>query len=84
MLSREEILAKLKEILVAMDPSKEGTLDKVNDDTRLIEDLGLMSISLIFMVISIEEKFKIELGDVSVNDFKTVGETISYIQKCIH
>ena len=83
MLSREEILSSLKEILVAMDPSKEGKLDDVKEETRLIEDLGLMSISLLFMVVSIEEKFKIELGDVGVNDFGTVGETIDYIQKCL-
>ena len=83
MLSRSEILTKLKEILVAMDPSKEGTLDNVNESSRLVEDLGLMSISLIFMAISIEEKFQIELGDVSISDFNTVGDTIDHIQKCL-
>ena len=40
-----------------------------------------MSISLIFMVIYIEEKFQIELGDVSISDFNTVGDVINYIRK---
>lgn len=83
MLSRNEILEKLKEILVAMDPSQEGKLDNVNESTRLVEDLGLMSISLLFMVVSIEEKFNVELGDVSVNDFVTVKDTIDHIEKCL-
>ena len=83
MLNRKEILETLKKILVAMDPSKEGKLDDVNESTRLVEDLGLMSISLLFMVVSIEEKFNIELGDVSVNDFSTVKETIDHIEKCL-
>ncbi len=81
MLSRVEVLNGLKEILISMDPSKESEMDKVSESTRLVEDLGLMSISLLYMVISIEEKFNIELGDVGVNDFITVKDTIDYILK---
>ena len=81
MLSREEIFSGLKEILVSMDPSKEEAMSKVNESTKLVEDLGLMSVSLLYMVISIEERFNIDLGNVGVNDFHTVGDVIAYIQK---
>ena len=81
MLSRENVLKGLKEILVAMDPSKEGEVEKIDESSRLIEDIGLMSISLLYMVISIEEKFNVELGDVGVNDFHTVKDVIDYILK---
>ena len=81
MLSREEIFSGLKEILISMDPSKEEVMSKVNESTKLVEDLGLMSVSLLYMVISIEERFNIDLGNVGVNDFQTVGDVITYIQK---
>ena len=81
MLSREEIFSGLKEILISMDPSKEEAMNKVNESTKLVEDLGLMSVSLLYMVISIEERFNIDLGNVGVNDFQTVGDVITYIQK---
>ena len=81
MLSREEIFSGLKEILISMEPSKEEAMNKVNESTKLVEDLGLMSVSLLYMVISIEERFNIDLGNVGVNDFQTVGDVITYIQK---
>lgn len=81
MLSRKEIFEGLKEILISMDPSKEEEMKNVSESSRLVEDLGLMSISLLYMVISIEEKFNVELGDVGVNDFPTVKDVIDYIQK---
>ena len=81
MLSRDEIFSGLKEILISMDPSKEEAMNKVNESTKLVEDLGLMSVSLLYMVISIEERFNIDLGNVGVNDFQTVGDVITYIQK---
>lgn len=35
--------------------------DNINEDSRLLEDIGLTSISMLMLVISIEEEFKIEL-----------------------
>ena len=81
MLSREEILNGLKEILLMMDPTKKERLESVKEETRLVEDLGLMSVSLLYLVVAIEEKFGIEFGDLGVEDFKTVGQTIDYIEE---
>ena len=80
MLSREEIFEGLKEVLLMIDPSKKEILTNVNEDTRLVEDLGLMSISLLYLVIAVEEKFNVEFGDLNIDDFKTVGQTIDLIQ----
>ena len=81
MLSREEILNGLKRILLMLDPNKKELLQTVNEETRLQEDLGLTSVSLLYLVVAIEEEFQIEFGDLGVDDFKTVGQTIDYIQK---
>ena len=55
MLSREEILEGLKRILCIMDPSKKDLINKDDENTRLQEDLGLASVSLLYLVVSIEE-----------------------------
>lgn len=82
MLTREEVLSGLKEILVMIDPSKEEVAKNLNEESRLVEDVGLASVSLLYLVIAIEEKFNIEFGDLGVEDFKTVKQTIDYILDC--
>ena len=79
MLTREEIFKGLKEVLLMIDPSKEEVVNNITEDSRLVEDIGLASVSLLYLVIAVEEKFNIEFGDLGVEDFKTVRQTIDYI-----
>ena len=79
MLTREEVFKGLKEVLLMIDPSKEEVVNNITEDSRLVEDIGLASVSLLYLVIAIEEKFNIEFGDLGVEDFKTVRQTIDYI-----
>ena len=80
-MSRQEILEGLREIILAMNPEQEEQIKKMNEDSLLFEDLGLSSVSLIYMVMTIEDRFNIEFTDIGVEDFKTVGQTIDYIEK---
>ncbi|MBQ7276368.1 MAG: acyl carrier protein [Bacilli bacterium] len=79
-MEHNEILKNLKDILVQMDPSKKELMASVTEETKLSEDLGLTSVALIYMVVAIEETFEIEFDDLSIDDFKTVGTTIKYIE----
>ena len=79
MLTREEVFKGLKEVLLMIDPSKEEVVNNITEDSRLVEDIGLDSVSLLYLVIAVEEKFNIEFGDLGVEDFKTVRQTIDYI-----
>ena len=79
MLTREEVFNGLKEVLLMIDPSKEEVVNNITEDSRLVEDIGLASVSLLYLVIAVEEKFNIEFGDLGVEDFKTVRQTIDYI-----
>ena len=79
MLTRSEVLDGLKEILLMIDPNKKDIVDSIKEDSRLVEDIGLASVSLLYLVIAIEEKFEIEFGDKGVEDFKTVKQTIDFI-----
>ena len=47
---------------------------------RLTADLGFTSVSMLYMVIAIEEEFDIRFENVGAADFDTLGEVIDYIE----
>ena len=83
-MTRGDILEKLKGIMVSMDPSKAGLVETVNDKTRLIDDLGYTSIAILYVVVAIEETFSVSFGDLGVDDFKTIGDVVDYLDKTVN
>ncbi len=79
-MTRSEILQKLKEVL-ASSVESQTDLSSVTENSRLIEDIGLNSVGIIFVVISIEEAFDVTFSDVGFADFQTVGSVVDYIEK---
>jgi acyl carrier protein len=82
-MTRSEIFEKLKEVLKdSID--NDVNFDTITEDTRLIEDLGLNSVGIIFVVVSIEEAFNITFSDVGFNDFQNVKSVVDYIEKKVN
>ena len=76
-MERQEILVGLKEILQLIKPSLD--LSAVNENSQLISDIGLDSLTILLLSLAIEYKFNIKFeGAVK---FNTVGEVIDYIIK---
>jgi Phosphopantetheine attachment site. len=76
-MERQEILVGLKEILQLIKPSLD--LSAVNENSQLISDIGLDSLTILLLSLAIENKFNIKFeGAVK---FNTVGEVIDYIIK---
>ena len=65
-----------------MDADERGSelVDKVSEQSRLTEDLGLSSVNMLYMIIATEEVFDIRFVDVGVNEFQTVGDVMDYIE----
>ena len=80
-MSREEIFEQLKEILIFADQKNRDIVESCNEDTKIVTELGFNSVSVLYMVIAIEEKFGIVFGDVKVNDFQTIGDVITFISE---
>ena len=80
MRSRAEIFEKLKEILLFADNKNQSVIEKCDESTKLVTDLGFNSVSVLYMVIAIEESFGIVFDNVSMNDFETIGDVVSYIE----
>lgn len=80
MLSKEEIIVKLKDILLVADGGNADKIKAADENTRLSEDLGLNSVNVLYLVIAIEEVFNIRFDDdTGVDTFKTVGDAADYI-----
>lgn len=76
-------LDKLKEIYQSIMPDSEINLDLVNEKSLIMEDLGLNSIGVLYLVLAIEEEFNITMHNSSIESFKTMGDVISYIEENI-
>ncbi len=83
-MTRAEISEKLKEVFsIAMGPAGANATD-YNESSNLITDMGLNSVGILYVVIAIEEYFSIQFDDVGFNDFKTVGDVITYIENKVN
>lgn len=80
MLSRAEIFEKLKEILLFADQKNTAVIEQCEENTKLVTDLGFNSVSVLYMVIAIEESFGVVFDNVSMNDFDTIGDVVTYIE----
>ena len=79
-LTRNDIIEQLKEILLSADDRNVELIESATEDSRLIEDFGFSSVSMLYTVIAIEEVFDIRFEDVGVTDFATLGDVVTYIE----
>ena len=80
-MDRKEIFDKLREILSFSFSDSSEILENCSESSNLITDLGLNSVGMLFMVISIEETFSIRFENVNLADFVTVKDVIDYIEE---
>jgi len=80
-MTREEIIEKLKDVCKLALPSKTELVEKLTEESDLNTDMGLNSMSMLYVVIAIEEFFGIRFDDVSFGDFKTIKDVVDYIEE---
>ncbi|MBQ2944300.1 MAG: acyl carrier protein [Ruminococcus sp.] len=71
------VLEKVKAILAEQFDIEEDTLTV---DTDLQEDLGADSLDVVDLLMSIEDEFEVEIPDEEIENIKTLGELVSYIE----
>ncbi len=71
------VLEKVKSILAEQFDVEE---DKITAETDLQEDLGADSLDVVDLLMSIEDEFDVEVPDEEIENIKTVGSLVSYIE----
>lgn len=71
------VLEKVKAILAEQFDVEE---EKITAETDLQEDLGADSLDVVDLLMSIEDEFEVEVPDEEIENIKTVGALVSYIE----
>jgi acyl carrier protein len=77
-MSRDDISSGLAEILeevAGVNP------DDVAEDKSFTDDLDVDSLSMVEVVVAAEERFGVKIPDDEVQNLKTVGDAVSFIEK---
>mgnify|MGYP003303505761 CR=1 FL=1 len=54
--------------------------DKINLNSRLVEDLGADSANVMVLIMELEDNFGIMVEDDQIMKLKTVGDVVKYIE----
>lgn len=71
------VFEKLKEILAEQFDVDEATLSETTD---IADDLGADSLDVVEVLMSIEDEFKVEIPDEEIDNIKTIGDLVTYIE----
>ena len=71
------VFEKVRDILVDQLDVEE---EKVTMDASITDDLGADSLDVVDLVMSLEEEFDVEIPDNQVENIKTVGDIVRYIE----
>ena len=55
--------------------------EEVSRSASFIDDLGADSLDIVELVMSMEEEFDVEIPDEDVEQMKTIGDAIGYLER---
>lgn len=73
-----DIFEKVKELIA--DRLDVEDKDSISEDSSITDDLGADSLDVVDLVMDIEENFNIEIPEDQVENIKTVGDIVKYIE----
>ncbi len=72
------IFDKIKEIIIEQLGVEE---DVVTAEASIQDDLGADSLDIVDLIQTIEDEYDLSIPDEAVEEIKTVGDIVSYIEK---
>lgn len=76
--SREEILGRVKEVLVEQLGIDES---EITEDASFAEDLDADSLDLVELIMELEDQFGIKISDEDAQKITTVGQAVEFVAK---
>jgi len=73
-----ENFEKIKEIIVDVLGANK---DDIKQESKFVDDLGADSLDLVELIMSLEDKFQIEISDSDAEKIITVKDALDYIEK---
>lgn len=76
-MDRNEIFEKVKKAVVEQLDVRE---EEITEESTFVQDLGADSLEVVEIVMALEEAFNIEIPDDEVDQIKTVGDAVNFIE----
>ena len=73
-----DILEKVKDLIA--DQLDVADKDSITEGSSITDDLGADSLDVVDLVLALEDEFGIEIPEDEVENIKTVGDIIKYIE----
>ena len=64
-----------------LEPEKRGALKSASDSTKMIEDLGLDSLTMVEIVLAVEDAIGMSIDNEDIQKLTTLGDIKSYIKE---
>lgn len=77
-MTKLEILDQLKKIFTLV-VNRNMDVSTIKMESKIINDLGISSVGLIYLMVAIEENFDIDMSDAAFDSFETVQDVVDYI-----
>lgn len=73
-------LSRVAEILSSFVQADQGLIVR---DSRLRDDFDINSLSMIDLVVAVEDEFSVRIPDEDAERFETVGDVVDFLQRAI-
>lgn len=74
------IFEKVREILAEQLDVEE---DLITPESSIVDDLGADSLDIVDLAMSLEDEFDIEIPDEAIENIKTVGDVVRFIEESL-
>ncbi|MBQ7106826.1 MAG: acyl carrier protein [Clostridia bacterium] len=79
MSNQNNIIERLTELFNSVFEG-ELKVDSLTEETRLIEDIGMNSIGLLYMAMAVEEEFGVRFTNEDFVSLRTIGDVVKKIE----
>lgn len=74
------VFDKVRDIIVEQ---LDAAAEDVTAEASIIDDLGADSLDVVDLISSVEDAFDVEIPDEKVENIKTVGDIVAYIESAV-
>ncbi|MBQ1488971.1 MAG: hypothetical protein IIZ41_09480 [Lachnospiraceae bacterium] len=75
-----DTLERLKKLLTQVYDGEIDTTD-ITEETRVVEDIGMKSIAMLYMAMEIENEFNVSLTNEDLPKMRTVGDIVKLVEE---
>lgn len=81
-MDQKQIFEKVSSLITPFAKNQDG-VQNMNEQTKILEDLGVNSARLVDIILAFEDEFDIEVDDDAADEIWTIGDAVKLIDSKI-